>query len=289
MLNRLFGNYLVSMKKLTQIQLDTVLSELDGVTARLEMITVVRKKLTLQQLEELDALHLSEAEFEKRVVGAGLLTEDSYEKLMTYQSNRFIVMVQCLVDKGLLELSQICDLMDEFRVANDYTEVQMDAFLHEDIEQMVQIFVPCEDIRMKELFNTMIQTFKRLIDKDVYLEQAYITDCFAAEKCAVQEMTGSLHFKLYLTAGGNDLLAVANYFTKAHYSVVDEDALDNVGEFLNCISGLYATNLSYNDISIDMNIPEYHAEPVTIQSDKIYVIPIRANGCRLYAIYEACR
>ncbi|MBE5875333.1 MAG: chemotaxis protein CheX [Lachnospiraceae bacterium] len=289
MLNRLFGNYLVSMKKLTQVQLDTALSELSGVTARMEVIAVIKRKLTLQQMMELGILGSSEADFTKRVVEAGLLTEDSCEKLMTYQSNRFIVMMQYLVDKGILELSQICDLLDAFRVANDYTEVQLDAFLHEDIEQMVQTFAPCSDIRIKELLHTMVQTFKRLIDRDVYLEQAYTTDCFVAEKCVVQEMIGTLHFKLYFAAGGNDLLAIANYFTKAHYNAVDEDALDNVGEFLNCISGLYATNLSYNDVGIDMNIPEYYAEPMTIHSDKIYVIPIRANGCRLYAVYEACR
>ncbi len=289
MLNRLFGNYLVSIKKLTQAQLDTALSELNGVTARLDMIAVVKKKLTPQQLMEMNALGTSEAEFEKRVVGAGLLTEDTYEKLMTYQSNRFIVMIQYLVDKGLLELACVCNLIDDFRVANDYTEVQMGAFIHEDIEQLVQIFVPCENIRMRELCNTMVQTFKRLIDKDVYLEQAYSTDCFVAEKYVVQEMAGNLHFKLYLTAEGDDLLAVANHFTKAHYNVVDEDALDNVGEFLNCINGLYATNLSYNDISVDMSIPEYHTEPITIHSDKIYVIPICANGCRVYAIYESGR
>lgn len=289
MLNRLFGNYLVSMKILTQVQLDTVLTELEGMSANVQMIAVIRKKLTLQQMEELKLLDSSESEFMKRVVGAGLLTEDSCEKLMTYQSNRFIVMMQHLVEKGLLELSQVCDLLDEFRVANGYTEAQMDAFLHEDIEQLVQIFAPCTDIRLKELFCTMVQTFKRLIDKDVYLEQAYTTDCFVAEKCVVQEMIGNIHFKLYLAAGGNDLLAVANYFTKASYNTVDEEALDNAGEFLNCISGLYATNLSYNDVNVDMNIPEYYSEPITIHSDKIYVIPIRANGCRIYAVYEACR
>ena len=289
MLNRLFGNYLVSMKKITQVQLDTALSELDGVTAGITVIAVIKKKLTLQQMEELNILQASESEFGKRVVEAGLLTEDAFEKLTTYQSNRFMVMMQYFVDKDLLVLSQIHDLLDEFRVANHYTEAQLSAFLHEDIEQLVQLFAPDANAHLRELYLTMVQTFKRLIDRDVYLEQAYTTDCFLAEKCVVQEMTGNIHFKLYLTGGGNDLLAIANYFTKASYNVVDEDALDNVGEFLNCISGLYATNQSYNDVSIDMSIPSYHFEPLTIQGASLYVLPILANGCRLYAVYEVCR
>lgn len=289
MLNRLFGNYLVSMKKITQVQLDTALSELEGITATLAVVAVMKKKLSLQQIVELDLLSASESEFEQRVVGAGLLTEDACEKLMTYQSNRFIVMVQYLVNEGIFELSQICDLLDEYRVANDFTEIQMNAFMYDDMEQMVQHFISCNDIRLKELFYTMVQTFKRLIDKDVYLEQAYTTDCFATEKCVVQEMMGDLHFKLYVAAGGNDLLAIANHFTKAFYNTVDEDALDNVGEFLNCVSGLYATDQSYNEISVDMKTPEYYLEPVTIRGEGIYVVPIHANGCRIYVVYEACR
>ena len=198
MLNRLFGNYLVSMKKITQVQLDTALSELDGVTAGITVIAVIKKKLTLQQMEELNILQASESEFGKRVVEAGLLTEDAFEKLTTYQSNRFMVMMQYFVDKDLLVLSQIHDLLDEFRVANHYTEAQLSAFLHEDIEQLVQLFAPDANAHLRELYLTMVQTFKRLIDRDVYLEQAYTTDCFLAEKCVVQEMTGNIHFKLYL-------------------------------------------------------------------------------------------
>lgn len=287
MLNRLFGNYLVSIKKITQVQLDTALAELDTITASMALIAIVKRKLTLQQIVELNILQASESDFEQRVVGAKLLTEDACEKLMTYQSNRFMGMIQYLVNAGVLELSQICDLMDEYRIANNFTEIQLNAFLHDDVEHMVQTYVTCNDSGIRELFCTMIQTLKRLIDRDVYLEEAYTTDCFLAEKCVVQEMVGNRHFRLYLTAGGNDLLAIANYFTKAYYNAVDEDALDNVGEFLNCVSGLFATNQSYNELTVDMKTPEYFLEPVTIRGETIYVVPICANGCRLYAVYEA--
>ena len=92
--------------------------------------------------------------------------------------------------------------------------------------------------------------------------------------------------KVYISAPDNDLLAIANYFTGDTYEAVNEDALDNVGEFINCVNGLFATNLSYDDVTIDMNSPEYSMVGPFISNEKLYVIPNHANGYSFKAVLE---
>ena len=99
-------------------------------------------------------------------------------------------------------------------------------------------------------------------------------------------ITGDVHIKVYMSAPGDGLLAIANYFTGDTYETVNEDALDNVGEFINCVNGLFATNLSYNDVAIDMNSPEYSLDGPFISNEKLYVIPIHANGHNFRAVLE---
>ena len=99
-------------------------------------------------------------------------------------------------------------------------------------------------------------------------------------------MVGDLHIKFYLSAPDDGLLAIANYFTGDTYSTVNNDALDNVGEFINCINGLFATNLSYEDVSVDMNSPDYSMEGAFINNDALFVIPLYANGYSFSAVFE---
>jgi CheY-specific phosphatase CheX len=89
-----------------------------------------------------------------------------------------------------------------------------------------------------------------------------------------------------MTAPDDGLLGIANYFTGETYEEVNEDALDNVSEFINCLNGLFATNLSYEDISVDMNSPEYSLEGPLISNSKVYVIPMHANGYDFKAVLE---
>ena len=86
--------------------------------------------------------------------------------------------------------------------------------------------------------------------------------------------------------GFQHLPAIANHFTEDTYETVDADALDNVGEFINCVNGLFATNLSYDDVTIDMNSPEYSVDGPFISNEKLYVIPIHANTCSFRAVLE---
>lgn len=287
MLNRLFGNYLCDKKMIALEQLDGLLPVSQNIKAEIETIIVINKVLSPTLVQEL----LNNANATKKTVGdtaviSGYLSEEKMEQLMLYQTNSFMRLIQALLDNKILALEQINSLLDEFQEINDFTDVQMSALIHDDVEQCVGIFAPIKSPQLKELTLTLVQTLRRLIDIDMYLEKAYTTRSYRLERYASQMIIGDMHVKFYLSAPEDGLLAIANYFTDDKYQTITNDALDNVGEFINCVNGLFATNLSYDDISVDMTSPDYSLDGTFINNDKLYVLPIHANGYKVDAVIE---
>lgn len=287
MLNRLFGNYLVEKNTLTAQQLDELLPVPKNFNAEVETISVITKMILPSAAQELlGSIDKSKTRFGDAAIEAGYIDDEKLEQILSYQSNTFMKFIQLILDNGYLSLEKINPLLDDFQKESEFSEEQMSALIHDDLAQCVEIFVPLKSPQLKELALTMVQTLRRLIDADVYLEKAYTARSLQLDKYACQSIIGDFHIRVYMSAPGDGLLAIANHFTGDTYSSVTDDALDNVGEFINCINGLFATNLSYDDVSIDMNSPEFSQEGPYLSNEKLYVIPIHAHGYGFRAVFE---
>ncbi len=188
-----------------------------------------------------------------------------------------------------MQTEDIMCVLADFQMYYQFTDEQLHVLCIDDMEQIIRIFVPFQNPRMHELTVTLLQTIKRLIDKNVYLDKAYMAHSIQIDRYAAQTLSGDLNVKFYLSAPINNLLAIANYFGSETYDVINDDALDNVGEFINCVSGLFATNLSYEGIDVDMDAPRYGMEGPYLNNGKIYVIPIHANRFSFRAVFELCQ
>lgn len=287
MINRLFGNYLVEKKVLSQTQLDDLLPVQKDFKAEVETIAVINKVISAAVAQELlGRIDRNSEHFGEAAIDAEYLTDEKLDEILTYQSNAFMKFVQSMIDKHFMDLGQINHFLDEFQQIGGYTDAQISSLIHDDLEQCVQIFVPLKSPRLKEFTLTLIQTIRRLIDCDAYLDKSFTARSLQLDKHACQMIVGDMHMKVYISAPDNDLLAIANYFTGDTYEAVNEDALDNVGEFINCVNGLFATNLSYDNVTIDMSSPEFSMVGPFISNEKLYVIPIHANGYSFKAVLE---
>jgi CheY-specific phosphatase CheX len=287
MLNRLFGNFLVEKQNLTQEQLDSLLPVDKEFKAEVETIVVILKIMTpAAVIELLDKIDRENERFGDKAVDEGCITDDKLDTILTYQNNSFMKFAQLLINNNYVALKDINKLLGNFQTEKGYSNSQIDSLIHDDLEQCVNIFVPLKSPSLKTLVLTIVGTFRRMIDVDTYLDKAYVSKSMQLDKYASQMIIGDMRIKVYMTAPDNGLLGIANYFTGDVYDEVNEDALDSVGEFINCMNGLFATNLSYNDVSVDMNSPEYSLEGPLISNAKMYVIPMYANGYAFKAILE---
>ena len=287
MLNRLFGNYLVNKKCITQEQLDSILPVSNESKASVEVIAVILKYMSPPQVQSLlSKIDKNTTRFGEAAVDAGYITDDRLDKILTYQGNAFMRFVQLLYAQNLISLETVSQLLDDFKTENQYNAGQMEALIANDLEELVNIFVPINNLKLKELALTLVQTIIKLIDPDMYLEKSYVANTIQLDRYAAQTIEGDINIRLYISGAMNELLGIANYFTSDTYSAVNEDALDNVGEFINCVSGLFATNMSYDDVLIDMKSPEYAMEGPYLNEGKMFVIPIHLNGHLIRAVLE---
>lgn len=286
MLNRLLGNYLVEKKCITQEQLEQLLPVPQELTAKLETIVLVRKLLlpaqVLTLLEKKDEL----IDFGEAAVEEGLISDDRLEQLTTFQTNSFMKFMQLLVNANYVRLEQLNQVISSFEAEYEYTDAQMNSLMLDDLEAIIRIFVPLKNHNLHDLTVTLIQTLKRLIDKEVYLDKAYTSNAVQLDSYAGQAVSGDMNFKIYISGAENNLLGIANYFADDKYDKLNEDALDNVGEFINCVNGLFATNLSYGDVMLDMSSPDYSMDGLYLNENPLFVLPIHANGYCFRVVYE---
>ena len=100
----------------------------------------------------------------------------------------------------------------------------------------------------------------------------------SAKYIAYQHTTGDYDGFLGFTCDDDSILALADGYAKETFDTVDEDALDSVCEFTNCVNGLYATELSYQDTTIDMQPPEFKFDSSIDGEGEFYVLPVYIDG-----------
>lgn len=287
LLNRIFGNFLVSKNKLSEDDLNAFLAQKKGRVASPATNAIVSKILTCSQVEEiLQKCQTTDRNFENVVVEDEILTDERYESIREYEKNLFSIFIDILVENKVLTYEELHPLLEELQHLKKWKDEQLKAFIEWDTPALVDMFVPLRSTQLKSLTNTVVNCLQRFIDKDVYLDKAFVSSSYQVRRYACQEMLGDFRYTLYFEGSDDNLLGISNYFSGMKFEKVDEDVLDNVGEFINCINGQFASDMSYEDVDIDMAAPSYSMDGISLQNCRIYVIPVHANGYEFNAIYE---
>ena len=194
------------------------------------------------------------------------------------QGNIYMVFVQTLIDKGYMTLEEIDAALNKYQEEQGFTHSDMDALVSGDVDRTVQLFLPANTELCDKHCGIAIRTFIRIINSSAYVSKAYLVDELAADKFAMQALEGDHKMVSGFVGAGDDLLAVANPFAGEEFETVDMDALDAVGEFTNCINGLFASEMSGEGVDLDMLPPVFYENPVTISGNQFCVFPIHVDG-----------
>lgn len=275
MFDQIFGNYLVQAGKITREDLDAVIEYERTVRVKLGTIAVAEKLMTDKQAEEVNQLQaVMDKRFGDIAVEKGYLTDDQVGQLLKKQGNVYMVFVQTLIDKGIMTMDDIEEVLNEYQDEQGFTHSDMDDLVSSDIERIVKLFLPANTELHDRLCGVAIRTLIRLINSGAYVSKAFLVDQIVADNFAMQPMKGDYEIVSGFAGSQDSLLAIANPFAGEEFETVDLDALDAVGEFTNCINGLFASELSKEGIDIDMLPPEFYDHPITISGNQFCVFPI---------------
>jgi hypothetical protein len=274
-----FGHYLVDKNKISQSQLDNIMQQHHETRAKLGLIAVAEKILTKKQSEEINEIQKKmDSRFGDIAIEKGYLLQEEVTYLLNLQGNSYLRFIQLFTEQNILSLNEIEALLEEFKNDNQFTALELDALKSGDIDRIIPIFVKVDTQYSGECFRLAIHNLIRFIDSDVVLKKAYKVRNYSFASLASQQMKGDNN--IFVGFAGNDsaLIRIASSFAKEQFKTLDEDAYDSVCEFINCINGLFASKLSYENIQIDITPPCYYTNKTLTTEGDIYIVPTLING-----------
>ena len=282
MFDQIFGNYLVSKNKLSKEQLDEIISQEKTVRVKMGLIAVAEKMMTQEQADEINQLQaIKDKRFGDLAVEKGYLTDEQIGVLLKKQGNIYMLFVQTTIDKGYMTLDDIEHALADYRSENGLTRSDMSDMISGDVDRTIRLFLPSNSEKSAyydRICGIAIRTIIRLISSSAYVKKAYFTDELKTERFAMQKVEGDHILNTGFAGDGTSLLTIADTYAQEEFGVVDLDALDSVGEFTNCINGLFASELSCENVSIDMLPPEFYDHDVVIKGEQFCVFPIVLDG-----------
>ncbi len=274
-----FGDYLLEKNKITQSQLEYVMTRQRTSRAKLGLIAVAEKLLTSKQAEQLNELQkVKDRRFGDLAIEKGYLLKEEVDYLLNLQGNSYLKYIQTLIEMNIMTMEQIESTLEEYKKDYGYSDTELDAIKSGDIDRIIPVFVDTNIPFVGECITLVIRNIIRFINNNIKLKKAYTVKEYPFPSIAFQQMVGS--HELFVCFAGEDdaLLNIANPFAKEQFENMDEDAFDSICEFINCNNGLYASKLSQEDIHIDMTPPSFDQNKALTSDGDIYVVPIIIDG-----------
>ena len=279
MVSSIVGNYLMEKGLLTGEQFRDILNEQQKVRVKLGLIAVAEGLMT----EEADRVNQLQAVMDRRfgdiAVEKGYLTEGQVNSLLKKQGNAYLAFAQAMENQQLMTIEQLEQILLDYRCENNFTASDMDALKSDDVDSILPLFLPVDSEAYYGIAGTAVRTLMRLVDTGLYPDKAYIMQKTEDENGALQKVEGEKGFVSALGGKGNALQFTASVFGQEEFASVDEDALDAIGELLNCINGLYVSECK-DGSSLELMPPSFKTGIQGFESRKMLVLPIHIkNDC----------
>ncbi len=276
MFDRIFTDYLLQSGKLTKSEIAEVFKTHDTARARLGVIAVSEQLMTIEQADEVNNLQsVYDKRFGDIAIDKGYLTQDQVDRLVCLQGNQFLTTLQTMVDLKYLTMDEINQSLLAFQKEHGYTLMNMEDLKSCDVAKIIPLYLFQQPVFTQNFCGLIIRTLIRLLDHHTYIGTPYITDEVSAHCLSMQQLLGDHSLLCCIHADSEEMIAAAKLFAGEKYITCCDDALDALCELVNCINGMYATELALENVELDMDIPHYYLDDLSLTSKSMLCIPIK--------------
>lgn len=280
MFDRMFASYLAECGKLSEAALGAIFSNQEQKRVRLGVIAVSEKLMSIEQVEEVNQLQaIQDKRFGDIAVERGYLTEEQVGRLLVLQGNAYLAFVQAVVDGNFLDMKDINEMLDQFQKENSFTASNMEDLKSCDPDRVIPIFVYQQPELLQSLAGVMIRTISRLIDYHVYIKKPQVIKEYPYKAICLQGLEGDHKIMTALSGdidGSMNEAAIA--FAGGDNISCEEDVLDALCELINCVNGLFASDMSNKGVDIDMEAPMAQNEAGNLKAANLLCLPVIIYG-----------
>lgn len=279
MVTQIIGNYLVSKDLITSEQFADLMATQQRVRVKLGLIAVAEGLMSQEEANNINRLQaIKDMRFGDIAVEKGYLTDGQVRMLLEKQGNAYLVFAQSLENVGLMSIEQLGQYMEDYARENNMSAAAMEDLKSDDVSRILPYYFPADANAYIDIAGVAVRMLRRCVDADVYPKKAYFAGSYAISNGAAQHVGGDKEFSCALVGNGNELLYVASTFCEEEFDSMNEDALDSIGELLNCINGLYASALSQSGVILELLPPDYSDNYTEISGKEMLILPLVING-----------
>lgn len=278
MFNQYFGNFLLEKKIITTKQFKEVLELQKSVRVKIGVLAIENRFMNAEEVLEVHRLQsIKDKKFGELAIEEGYLTEEKLEELLNTQKESMVLLGQALIDQGYMTFQKYEEVLIQYKEESGFTLEEFNAIRNNNIEKIVSMFVKIEENSLSTMFHKYIQLFirniARFIDVDVVLGKAEKVDSKNFNNLIYQKMDGN--HKIFSGLLGSDevMTKFASIYAEELCEEVDELTQDSLGEFLNCINGLFLSGLSNGGVDLELSPPEFKCCGNLLNTNEMYKIP----------------
>lgn len=279
---QLFGKYLVDKGVISSDDYQTAIEKQLDVRVKLGTIAVAEGLLTEAQVEKLNKLQMQfDRRFGDMAVEMVFLTQEQVQMLLKKQGNPYMQFLQVLLESGQINISQMDTYISSFQKEKGFSDADMAALKNEDFEALVPIFAFSSKPFVTEIAGLVIRNLNRFVTRDFYFGQIRHVDKLEYRYLVGQRITGD--YELWLAFAEEEeeggFITLASAFAKEKFQEVNADVYDAISEFVNCNSGLFASEASNQGIQLDMDPSVIYENQVL--KGKVYALPVYVENHKL--------
>lgn len=285
MFSQLFGKYLTEKGVISEAEYTDLIKKQLDTRVKLGTIAVAEGLLTEEQCETLNRLQL---QFDKRfgdlAVENNMLTDDQVSLLLKKQGNPYMKFLEVILESGKVSVSKVDEYLNDFKAEKGFADAEMAALKNDDIEALLPTYVFSSKKYVADITGIVVRNINRFVSRDFYFGRIARAEAVDYKYLAVQKTTGddTVYIGIAQTDDGKGFAEVASNFSGAEAESGSFDAFDAVCEFINCNSGLFASETSKKGINLDMD------PSLAYENDKItgnlYTVPVFVNNSEIKLI-----
>lgn len=252
---QLFGNYLVAQEVITKEEYRELIEKQLSARVKLGTIAVAEGMLTQEQV---DTLHRMQMQYDKRfgdlAVENNMLTDEQVGALLKKQGDPYMKFLEVILASGKVSVSAVDEYLTAFQKEKGFNKEEMDALKNDDIDKLLPAFIFSSKPYVTELASLVLRNINRFVTRDFYFDAIRHVNKLDYKYLAVQKTVGDnlIYLGVSQCDEGDGFAQVASGFAEEKVSGGSVEAYDAVGEFINCNSGLFSSEMSKNGKNFDM-------------------------------------
>lgn len=287
MFSQFFGNYLLENQKISTEQYSSCMNYISANHVKLGRLAEIEGLLARKQANELNYLQMeNDRQIGDLAVERGYLTKSEVNYLLKCQGNPYLIFIQALEENHFMERDDIDACIAAYQEENGFSDQIMDAIKNGQIEHLLPAFADVEDERLQTLLGLILRNIIRFVNSYLRIDKGEFATSLPTKYIASQKMTGDYEVLIGFSSDDDGILMIADGYAKEVFDEVNEDAMDSVAEFVNCVCGLYAAELSYHNVSLDMLPPVYEFDSSISDSDSFFVLPLFIQNKKINLIVQ---